>query len=59
MSEIVASIEEEEQDLPLNDRVKKSSKKGGPRKGQRGKKQDLGSSNQGKKDFSHIKCFKC
>jgi hypothetical protein len=56
---IVAGMEEEEQNLALISKMKKDNKKGGLGKGQKGKKEDLGSSNQGKKDLSHIKCFKC
>jgi hypothetical protein len=57
--ETVASMEEEEQNLALINKMKKGNKKGGPGKGQKGKKEDSSSSNQGKKDLSHIKCFKC
>jgi hypothetical protein len=38
--------------------MKKGNKNGGPGKGQKGKKEDSSSSNQGK-DLSRIKCFKC
>jgi hypothetical protein len=52
------SVEEEEQNPTLINRMKKGRKNGGPEKVQKGKKQDSSSSNQGK-DLIHINCFKC
>lgn len=54
----VVGIKEEEQNLAHINKMRKGSKKGGRNKGHKGKKEDLGSSNQGEKDLSHIKCFK-
>ena len=39
--------------------MKKGDKKGGLERSQKNKKKDLGSLNHGKKDLSHLKCFRC
>jgi hypothetical protein len=49
---------EDAQDLALIEKMRKLGNKGGSQKGQK-KKEDLGILNHGKKDLSHVKCFKC
>jgi hypothetical protein len=39
--------------------VRRGGRKGGPGRGQKGKEEESDSSCQGKKDLSHIKCFRC
>jgi hypothetical protein len=44
------------QTKPSSGKVRKGGKKGGPKKGH---KEHSCSSEHGKKDLSHVKCFKC
>jgi len=54
--ESVASMEERK-NISLISKMKDNKK--GLEKGKKGKKEDSSSSNQGKKDLSHVKCVEC
>lgn len=56
--ETVSTSSKKAQDLALIRKVRKEGKKRESEKGRK-KKEDSRSSNQGKKDLSHVKCFKC